>query len=63
MIDLFLKIQQSKQIPFYRKIEVWRVKEGLLWYLLGDNFLNIDEQFIEKYFWIFINKRIERRWI
>jgi len=63
MIDLFLKIQTSSEVPLYRKIEIGRVKEALIGYLIWDNFLNIDEKFIENYFWPFISKRIERRWV
>jgi hypothetical protein len=50
MLDLFLKIQKDKQIPFYKKKEILRVKEAILDYFFGENRFKLDKDWIEKYF-------------
>ena len=60
MLDLFLKISLSKDIPLYRKIEIWRIKEAILSYFCWNNDLQIDSKFIETYFQPFVNKFVNR---
>ena len=61
MLDIFLKLQTSDQIPSYRKKEIIRLKEAVLQYLFGDNLFQIDDRWIDKYFAPFIESFLRQR--